>query len=83
MKTQQFPAQAYFASATGWSPATREQPRYGQHCHRGATAMKKLLYPAGSGIAFALLSSPALADANEDILTTFSAACSCICSLPS
>jgi CBS domain-containing protein len=37
----------------------------------GATAMRKLLYISGTGIGFTLLFSPAaLADTNEDVLTT-------------
>jgi CBS domain-containing protein len=48
--------------------AASEKPSRGQHCNRGATAMRKLLYKSGIGISFALLSPAAFAATQEELL---------------
>jgi CBS domain-containing protein len=53
--------------------AANEKVGRGQHCNRGATAMRKLLYKSGAGIGFALLSPAALAAPEvEQVVTNIS-----------
>jgi hypothetical protein len=47
----------------------REKQGRGQRCHQGGTAMRKLLYRSGAAIGLALLSPPALAATQEEVLT--------------
>jgi CBS domain-containing protein len=50
--------------------AANEKLDRGQHCNRGATAMRKLLYKLGTGIGLALLPPAVLAATQEKVQTT-------------